>query len=134
MNKKLRLAIIFLIVGLLFVLLCPTVSLMIPFSIIGIILSIVSLIFNHLSRKETNEKKGVSTICNIFGILILIFCILELLGTIMMNDPDLNEPICQREDMVNDCVDQGKGISKCKYMNNVEIPCNNDSLDESQFK
>lgn len=134
MNKKLKIAIILLIVGVLLVVLCPSVSLMLPLSIIGVLLSIASLVLNHLSRKESNEKKGVSTICNIFGMLVLIFCLLEVLGTIMMTNPDLNEPICQREDMVGECVDQGKGISKCKYMKNVEIPCNNDALEDSQIK
>lgn len=134
MNKKLRIAIILVVVAVLLVLLCPSVSLMIPFSIIGIILCISALVLNYTYRKESKEKKGTSTILNIFGILVLVFCLMELLGTILMSNADLNEVICEREDMVNNCVDQGNGTSKCKYMKSVEIPCNNDVLEDNQIK
>ena len=134
MNKKLTIAIILLVVAVLLIFICPTVSLMIPLSIISVLLCIASLVLNHLAKKESDEKKGLSTLCNIFGILVLIFCVMELLGTILMTNPDMNEPICQRDDMVTDCVDKGNGISSCKFMENDDIPCKTDSLEDSQIK
>ena len=133
MSKRLIVAIILLFISLLLVILCPSINLMIPFSIIGIVFSIASLVLIY-SIKKVYKKKGVLAIANIFGLIILFFCLLELFGTVMMSNPDLNDPICTREDMVNDCVDNGKGISDCKYMKEIDIPCNSDALEESQFK
>ena len=133
-NNKLPIAIILLVVAILLIFICPTISLMIPFSIVSVLLCITSLVLNHLDKKEVKEKKGAHTLCNIFGILILVFCLMELFSTILMTNPDMNEPICQREDMVSDCVDKGKGVSNCKYMKSIDIPCNNDALEDSQIK
>lgn len=136
MSIKLKIAIVLLIVAVLLIIFCPNSGLMIPFSIIGILLTLGVLVLNFIAKKEIkkDEKKGIYTLCNIFGILVLIFCLLELIGTILMANPDLNEVICQREDMVSDCVDQGEGFSSCKYMKQIDIPCNTDVLEESQIK
>ena len=133
MSKRLIVAIILLFISLLLVILCPSINLMIPFSIIGIVFSFASLVLIY-SIKKVYKKKGVLAIANIFGLIVLFFCLLELFGTVMMSNPDLNDPICTREDMVSDCVDKGKGISDCKYMKEIDIPCNSDVLEESQFK
>ena len=133
MSKRLIVAIVLLFISLLLVVLCPSINLMIPFSIIGIVFSIASLVLIY-SIKKVYKKKGVLAIANIFGLIVLFFCLLELFGTVMMSNPDLNDPICTREDMVSDCVDKGKEISDCKYMKEIDIPCNSDVLEESQFK
>lgn len=134
MNKKLIIVTVLVLVAVLLVLFCPSIGLMIPFSIISILLCIGSLVLNQIVRKDLGEKKGFSTLLNIFSILVLLFCLVELLGSILMTNPDMNEPICQREDMVSDCVDNGKGVSTCKYMKSVDIPCNNDVLEDNQLK
>ena len=134
MNKKLIIVTVLVLVAVLLVLFCPSIGLMIPFSIISILLCIGSLVLNQIVRKDLGEKKGFSTLLNIFSILVLLFCLVELLGSILMTNPDMNEPICQREDMVSDCVDNEKGVSTCKYMKSVDIPCNNDVLEDNQLK
>ncbi len=132
MRKRLIFAIILIIISLLLIVLCPTIELMIPFSIIGIVLTGISLVIVY-SIRNISGKKGI-IITNIFGSIVLLFCLLELFGTILMSNPDLNDPICTREDIVSNCVDKGKGISNCKYMKEIDIPCNSDVLEESQFK
>ena len=134
MNKKSIIAIVLLVITILLIIFSPTVELLFWFSIVGIIMSITSLILNYLVKKENNERKSVTTLCNIFGIIVLVFCLLEFISILLMNNPDLNEQICKRSDMVSDCVDDGKGISKCKYMKQIEIPCNNDVLEDNQIK
>ena len=134
MNRKSIIAIVLLVLAVLLVILCPTVELMLWFSIIGIVFSIVALVLNHIVKKEKCEKKSITTLCNIFGIFIILFCMLELIGTVLMSNPDLNEPICKRTDMVGECVDQGEGFSSCKYMKQIDIPCNTDVLEDSQKK
>ena len=134
MNRKLVIAIVLEVVATLLVLLCPSVELMTWFSIIGAIFCIIALVLNQIVKKENSEKKWIITMSNIFGILVLIFCLMELISVLLINNPDYNEPICQREDMVSDCVDQGDGLSSCKYMKQIDIPCNSDILEDSQIK
>ncbi len=134
MNRKSIIAIVLLVLAVLLIILCPTVELMLWFSIIGIIFGIIALVLNHIVKSEKCEKKSITTLCNIFGVLIILFCFAELVGTVLMSNPDLNEPICKRTDMVGECVDQGDGVSNCKYMKQIDIPCNTDVLEESQIK
>lgn len=129
MQKRLNIAFILLIVAVILIVLCPTLSLMIPFSVVGIILSITFIIFNHLAKKELKGKKTYP-FYSIFGILVLVFCLLELFGTIMLNFPDLNDQICRRDDLVSKCVDQGNGISKCEFNGSINIPCYSDVVED----
>ena len=138
MNKKLIIAIVLLALSVFLVVICPTVELMLWFSIIGIIFSVISIVLSSLCKKEIVKNKGkyksACVLCNIFGALVLLLCSLELIGTVVMNNPDYNEPLCVREDMVSDCVDQGEGFYSCKYMKQLDIPCHEDSLKDSQIK
>ena len=58
---------------------------------------------------------------DLFLWFLLALAIMSLLGGIILNKPDMNQEVCKTE-LVKDCVDQGKGISKCKYAKEIDIP------------
>ena len=137
MNKKSMISIILLVVGFVVFLFCPSMKLLVLFNIVAILCFIGALVLNYLAKKEivkNKEKgKGITVLVNIFSILLLALAIMSLIGGLVINRPDMNQSVCQTE-LVKDCVDQGKGISKCKYAKEIDIPCKTEILRDEQMK
>ena len=137
MNKKSMISIILLVVGFVVFLFCPSMDVLVLFNVLAIICFIGSLILNYLGKNEIvkNKEKGknTTTLVNIIGILLLVLSIMSLLGGLVISKPDMNQEVC-KTNLVNDCIDQGNGISECKYAKEIDIPCKTEILKDEQMK
>ena len=112
--------------------------------IIGPIIAVVAIVFSVLAKKELKKLKdggkgkgkSQATAGLTCAIISLVIVAITALGMLMINNIEIaSAAYCPKEmGLVKDCVDNGDGTSTCMYMDQIEMNCYTEVLDESQFK
>lgn len=142
MNKNAKISMILGIVGGVLSLFMPmaTVS-----AVILLAIGVAAIIFYVLAKKELKKLKdggkgkgkGQATAGLVLGIISVVMGLMVFLLFYIFSDPEISSTIyCPLEmGLASDCVDNGDGkTATCQYMGSVDMQCNIDVLDESQYK
>jgi len=110
--------------------------------IVGFLLEVAAIVLGFIGNsqaKKKNEKgKGMAIAGIIIGFIMSFVFFLALLGFVLINkfdDVEFTDKLyCTQETIVNQCVDDGNGISNCKFSGFYDIKCTTSNLKSSQMK